>query len=132
MPPIAAEAGNTAAHKPPFSCKKRLPRVRRLGQSENPAKDMQVPQPKVADEDTPYWRGADPVMPLTPQSLIKKHDVVIVGAGCAELSPALAWGRAGRSVAASDATNPGDGASYQPQGGVPKVRVSSTMMGRLR
>ena len=132
MPPIAAEAENTAAHEPPFSYKKRLPRVRRHGQSENPAKGMQVPQPKVADKDTPYWSGADPVMLLTPQSLVKMHDVVIVGAGRAELSPGLARGRAGHSVAASDASNPGDGASYQPQGGVPKVRVSSTMLGRLR
>ena len=74
-------------------------------------------QPKVADKNTPYWWEAAPVKPLPPQPLAKKLDVAIVGAGYAGLSAGLVLAREGRSVAAFDAMNPGEGASSR-NGGV--------------
>ena len=74
-------------------------------------------QPKVADKNTPYWWEAAPVKPLPPQPLAKTLDVAIVGAGYAGLSAGLVLAREGRSVAAFDAMNPGEGASSR-NGGV--------------
>ena len=73
-------------------------------------------QPKVADKNTPYWWEAAPVKPLPPQPLAKKLDVAIVGAGYAGLSAGLVLAREGRSVAAFDAMNPGEGASSRNGG----------------
>lgn len=75
-----------------------------------------VHEPKVADKSTPYWWEAAPVMPLPPQPLARKLDVAIVGAGYAGLSAGLALAREGRSVAAFDAMNPGEGASSRNGG----------------
>lgn len=72
--------------------------------------------PRIADKDTPYWWEAAPVKPLPPQPLQKKLDVAIVGAGYAGLSAGLVLARAGRSVAAFDAMNPGEGASTRNGG----------------
>ena len=69
-----------------------------------------MPEPKVADKNTPYWWEAAPVKEVSSQPLAKQLDVVIVGAGYAGLSAGLALARAGRSVAAFDAINPGEGA----------------------
>ncbi|MER8440453.1 FAD-binding oxidoreductase [Mesorhizobium sp. M1312] len=71
---------------------------------------------KVSDKNTPYWWEAAPVMPLPRQPLAKKLDVAIVGAGYAGLSAGLALAREGRSVAAFDAMNPGEGASTRNGG----------------
>ncbi|TIM37212.1 MAG: FAD-binding oxidoreductase, partial [Mesorhizobium sp.] len=73
-------------------------------------------EPKVADKSTPYWWEAAPVMPLPPQPLARTVDVAIVGAGYAGLSAGLALARDGRSVAAFDAMNPGEGASSRNGG----------------
>ncbi|RWK43837.1 FAD-binding oxidoreductase [Mesorhizobium sp.] len=73
-------------------------------------------EPKVADKNTPYWWEAAPVKPLAPQPLAKTLDVAIVGAGYAGLSAGLALAREGRSVAAFDAMNPGEGASTRNGG----------------
>lgn len=75
-----------------------------------------MPEPKVADKNTPYWWDAAPIMPLPAQPLVKKLDVVIIGAGYAGLSAGLALARAGRLVAAFDAMNPGEGASSRNGG----------------
>src|SRR5918995_6648632 len=75
-----------------------------------------VHEPKVADKNTPYWWEAAPVKPLPRQPLAKKLDVAIVGAGYAGLSAGLALAREGRSVAAFDAMNPGEGASSRNGG----------------
>lgn len=75
-----------------------------------------VHEPKVADKSTPYWWEAAPVMPLPPQPPARKLDVAIVGAGYAGLSAGLALAREGRSVAAFDAMNPGEGASSRNGG----------------
>lgn len=75
-----------------------------------------VHAPKVADKNTPYWWEAAPVRPLPPQPLAKKLDVAIVGAGYAGLSAGLVLAREGRSVAAFDAMNPGEGASSRNGG----------------
>ena len=73
-------------------------------------------EPKVADKNTPYWWEAAPVKPLPPQPLAKTLDVAIVGAGYAGLSAGLVLAREGRSVAAFDAMNPGEGASTRNGG----------------
>jgi glycine/D-amino acid oxidase-like deaminating enzyme len=73
-------------------------------------------QSKVADKNTPYWWEAAPVKPLPPQPLAKTLDVAIVGAGYAGLSAGLVLAREGRSVAAFDAMNPGEGASSRNGG----------------
>ena len=75
-----------------------------------------VHEPKVADKNTPYWWEEAPVKPLPRQPLAKKLDVAIVGAGYAGLSAGLALAREGRSVAAFDAMNPGEGASSRNGG----------------
>lgn len=75
-----------------------------------------VHEPKVANKSTPYWWEAAPVMPLPPQPLARTVDVAIVGAGYAGLSAGLALAREGRSVAAFDAMNPGEGASSRNGG----------------
>jgi glycine/D-amino acid oxidase-like deaminating enzyme len=75
-----------------------------------------VHEPKVADKNTPYWWEEAPVRPLPPQPLAKKLDVAIVGAGYAGLSAGLVLAREGRSVAAFDAMNPGEGASSRNGG----------------
>lgn len=71
---------------------------------------------KIAEKDTPYWWEAAPVRPLPKQSLAKNLDVLIVGAGYTGLSAGLTLARAGRSVAAFDAMNPGEGASSRNGG----------------
>ena len=73
-------------------------------------------EPKVADKNTPFWWEAAPVKPLPRQPLAKKLDVAIVGAGYAGLSAGLVLAREGRSVAAFDAMNPGEGASSRNGG----------------
>jgi len=73
-------------------------------------------EPKVADKNTPYWWESAPVKPLPQQPLAKKLDVAIVGAGYAGLSAGLVLARGGRSVAAFDAMNPGEGASSRNGG----------------
>lgn len=73
-------------------------------------------EPKVADKNTPYWWEAAPVKPLPHQPLARKVDVAIVGAGYAGLSAGLVLAREGRSVAAFDAMNPGEGASSRNGG----------------
>lgn len=85
-------------------------------------------EPKVADENTPYWWEAAPVRPLP---LAKQLDVAIVGAGYAGLSAGLTLARAGRSVAAFDAMSPGEGASSR-NGGVTSgtIRPNSASMTR--
>jgi glycine/D-amino acid oxidase-like deaminating enzyme len=75
-----------------------------------------VHEPKVAAKKTPYWWEAAPVIPLPPQPLGKQLDVAIVGAGYAGLSAGLVLAREGRSVAAFDAMNPGEGASSRNGG----------------
>src|SRR5918994_307907 len=75
-----------------------------------------VHEPKVADKNTPYWWEAGPFMPLPLQPLAKELDVAIVGAGYAGLSAGLALAREGRSAAAFDAMNPGEGASSRNGG----------------
>jgi glycine/D-amino acid oxidase-like deaminating enzyme len=72
--------------------------------------------PRVADKDTPYWWEASPLKPLSQQPLPQKVDVLIVGAGYAGLSAGLVLAREGRSVAAFDAMNPGEGASTRNGG----------------
>ena len=78
-----------------------------------------MPQPKVADR-TRLIGGERSCHAANATIARKKHDVVIVGA---LPSCPLVWRGTGDACRASDATNPGDGASHQPQGGVPKVRV---------
>lgn len=75
-----------------------------------------VQEPKVADTNTPYWWEAAPPKPLTPLPLAKKLDVAIVGAGYAGLAAGLTLAREGRSVAAFDSMNPGEGASTRNGG----------------
>lgn len=75
-----------------------------------------VDELKVADKNTPYWWEAAPVRPLPPQPFARRLDVAIVGAGYAGLSAGLVLAREGRSVAAFDAINPGEGASSRNGG----------------
>jgi glycine/D-amino acid oxidase-like deaminating enzyme len=70
----------------------------------------------VAEKNTPYWWEEAPVKPLPRQPLPKTLDVAIVGAGYAGLSAGLVLARGGRSVAAFDAMNPGEGASSRNGG----------------
>lgn len=71
---------------------------------------------RIADKNTPYWWEEAPVKPLPRQPLAKKLDVAIIGAGYAGLSAGLVLAREGRSVAAFDAMNPGEGASTRNGG----------------
>ena len=73
-------------------------------------------EPRVADKDTPFWWEAAPLEPLPQPPLPSKLDVLIVGAGYAGLSAGLTLAREGRSVAAFDAMNPGEGASTRNGG----------------
>ena len=73
-------------------------------------------EPKLAGKNTPYWWEAAPVTPLPPQPLAKKLDVAVVGAGYSGLSAGLVLAREGRSVAAFDGMNPGEGASSRNGG----------------
>ena len=70
----------------------------------------------VAEKNTPFWWEEAPVRPVPRQPLAKKIDVAIVGAGYAGLSAGLVLAREGRSVAAFDAMNPGEGASSRNGG----------------
>lgn len=72
--------------------------------------------PRVDEKATPYWWEAAPPKPLPQQPLPKTLDVLIVGAGYAGLSAGLVLAREGRSVAAFDAMNPGEGASTRNGG----------------
>jgi len=72
--------------------------------------------PTIAEKATPYWWEAAPLEPLPEQPLPKKLDVLIVGAGYAGLAAGLMLAREGRSVAAFDAMNPGEGASTRNGG----------------
>ncbi len=72
--------------------------------------------PQVADSSNPYWWEAAPVRPLPEQPLAKSVDVAIVGAGYAGLTAGLTLAREGRTVAAFDAMNPGEGASSRNGG----------------
>lgn len=71
---------------------------------------------KIADRNTPYWWEASPLQSLPQQPVATKLDVVIVGAGYAGITAGLMLARAGRSVAAFDAMNPGEGASSRNGG----------------
>ncbi len=70
----------------------------------------------IADKNTPYWWEAAPVKPVPRQPLVKEVDVAIIGAGYAGLAAGLVLARAGRSVVAFDAMNPGEGASTRNGG----------------
>ena len=72
--------------------------------------------PRVEDKATPYWWEAAPLTPLPQQPLPRNLDVLIVGAGYAGLSAGLVLAREGRSVAAFDAMDPGEGASTRNGG----------------
>ncbi|UFZ07855.1 FAD-binding oxidoreductase [Bradyrhizobium ontarionense] len=72
--------------------------------------------PRVDEKATPYWWEAAPVKPLPQQPLPERLDVLIVGAGYAGLSAGLALAREGRSVAAFDAMDAGEGASTRNGG----------------
>ncbi|UQR66617.1 FAD-binding oxidoreductase [Bradyrhizobium sp. C-145] len=72
--------------------------------------------PRVAEKATPYWWEAAPLKPPPQQPIAKKLDVLIVGAGYAGLSAGLVLAREGRSVAAYDAMDPGEGASTRNGG----------------
>ncbi|TFV36281.1 FAD-binding oxidoreductase [Bradyrhizobium frederickii] len=72
--------------------------------------------PTIAEKATPYWWEAAPLTPLPEQPLPKRLDVLIVGAGYAGLAAGLMLAREGRSVAAFDAMNPGEGASTRNGG----------------
>ncbi|WP_407154723.1 NAD(P)/FAD-dependent oxidoreductase [Bradyrhizobium sp. STM 3557] len=72
--------------------------------------------PGVTEKAMPYWWEAAPPKELPQQPLPKKLDVLIVGAGYAGLSAGLVLAREGRSVAAFDAMNPGEGASTRNGG----------------
>lgn len=73
-------------------------------------------QTPIAAKNTSYWWEAAPVKPLPQQPLAKDVDVVIIGAGYAGLAAGLVLARAGRSVVAFDAMNPGEGASTRNGG----------------
>lgn len=75
-----------------------------------------MPHPPIADKNTPYWWEAAPVKPVPRQPLVKEVDVAIIGAGYAGLAAGLVLARAGRSVVAFDAMNPGEGASTRNGG----------------
>ncbi|WP_404401875.1 NAD(P)/FAD-dependent oxidoreductase [Pelagibacterium halotolerans] len=70
----------------------------------------------LTQKSTPYWWEAAPVRPVPVQPLAKTLDVAIVGAGYTGLAAGLTLARAGRSVAAFDAMNPGEGASSRNGG----------------
>jgi glycine/D-amino acid oxidase-like deaminating enzyme len=72
--------------------------------------------PRVAEKATPYWWEAAPLEPPPQRPLPKNLDVLIVGAGYAGLSAGLVLAREGRSVAAFDAMDPGEGASTRNGG----------------
>jgi glycine/D-amino acid oxidase-like deaminating enzyme len=72
--------------------------------------------PTVAEKATPYWWEAAPLKLAPQQPLPKKLDVLIVGGGYAGLSAGLVLAREGRSVAAFDAMDPGEGASTRNGG----------------
>ncbi len=92
-------------------------RVARREQGPGMLDVARVNECKVADRSTPYWWEAAPPTPLSPLPLAKKLDVVIVGAGYAGLAAGLTLAREGRSVAAFDSMDPGEGASTR-NGGV--------------
>jgi len=77
---------------------------------------MTQQQPALAAKATPFWWEAAPPRPLAPVPLAPRLDVAIVGAGYAGLAAGLALARAGRTVAAFDAMNPGEGASTRNGG----------------
>lgn len=79
-------------------------------------------EPRAAEKDTPYWWEAAPLRSLPQQTLPKKLDVLIVGAGYASLSAGLVLAREGRSVAAFDAMSPGEGASTR-NGGITSASI---------
>ncbi|MBR0854459.1 NAD(P)/FAD-dependent oxidoreductase [Bradyrhizobium liaoningense] len=72
--------------------------------------------PRIDEKATPYWWEAAPLKPLPQLPLSKRLDVLIVGAGYAGLSAGLVLAREGRSVAAFDAMDPGEGASTRNGG----------------
>ncbi|MFC6673386.1 NAD(P)/FAD-dependent oxidoreductase [Marinobacterium aestuariivivens] len=79
---------------------------------------------RVAEKNTAYWWEAAPVKPVPRLGLglATKLDVLIVGAGYAGLSAGLVLARAGRSVAAFDVMNPGEGASSR-NGGITSASI---------
>ena len=72
--------------------------------------------PTIAEKATPYWWEAAPLKPPPQQQIAGKLDVLIEGAGYAGLSAGLALAREGRSGAAFDAMDPGEGASTRNGG----------------
>lgn len=75
-----------------------------------------MPEPRIAETNTPFWWEAAPVKPLPVTPLAGQADVVVVGAGYAGLTAALTLARAGRSVTVLDKMNPGEGASSRNGG----------------
>lgn len=75
-----------------------------------------MPDNRLAQKNSVYWWEAAPPRSIPAKALPCRVDVAIVGAGYAGLSAALVLARAGRSVAAFDAMNPGEGASSRNGG----------------
>lgn len=80
--------------------------------------------PRVAEKAVPYWWEAAPLKPPPQQPIAKKLDVLIVGAGYTGLSAGLVLAREGRSVAAYDAMDLGEGASTR-NGGITSGSIRS-------
>jgi glycine/D-amino acid oxidase-like deaminating enzyme len=78
--------------------------------------EIPMPDSRLARKNSVYWWEAAPPRPMPARALPGRVDVAIVGAGYAGLSAALVLARGGRSVAAFDAMNPGEGASSRNGG----------------
>lgn len=81
-----------------------------------------MPDDKLPEQNLPYWWEAAPPSPLPTKPVPAAVDVAIVGAGYAGLSAGLILARAGRSVAAFDAMDPGEGASSR-NGGITSASI---------
>jgi len=90
-----------------------------------------MPDTMLPEQNKPYWWEDASLVSLPARQLPAEVDVVIVGAGYAGLSAALFLARAGRSVAAFDAMEPGEGASSR-NGGITSgsIRPGFTEMSR--
>ncbi len=79
----------------------------------------------LADKNAPYWWDDAPPNVQPEQAITGKVDVVVVGAGYAGLAAGMALARAGRSVIAFDAMDPGEGASTR-NGGITSGNIRPT------
>lgn len=75
-----------------------------------------MPDARLARTNTPYWWEGAPPTQLAAKPLPRQLDVAIVGAGYAGLSAGLVLARAGRTVVAFDAMDPGEAASSRNGG----------------